>query len=75
MRIRVDDPQLVEDLVHHLRRAGCVATPADVQAHGDGASVNVQLPGALDCEQARLELELYLKVFEAKHPGAGVVVT
>jgi hypothetical protein len=69
MRIRVEDPQLVDELVHHLRRAGCVAVPSDVEAHGDGITVDVQLPAALDEEQARMELELYLKVFEATHPG------
>ena len=69
MRIRVDDPQLVDDLVHHLRRSGCVATPSDVEAHGGGVTVDVQLPAALDERQARMELELYLRVFEATHPG------
>jgi hypothetical protein len=69
MRIRVEDPQLVDELVHHLRRAGCVAVPSDAEAQGDGIDVDVQLPAALDEEQARMELELYLKVFEATHPG------
>jgi hypothetical protein len=69
MRIRVEDPQLVDELVHHLRRSGCVAVRSDVDAHGDGVTVDVQLPAALDEAQARLELELYLKVFEATHPG------
>jgi hypothetical protein len=69
MKIRLDDPQLVDELVHHLRRSGCVATVSDVDAHGDGLTVDVQLPAALDEEQARMELELYLKVFEATHPG------
>ena len=69
MKIRVDDPQLVDELVHHLRRSGCVATPTEVEAHGDGITVDVRLPASLDEEQARMELELYLKVFEATHPG------
>jgi hypothetical protein len=69
MKIRVDDPHLVDDLVHHLRRSGCVATASEVEAHGDGITVDVYLPAALDEEQARLEVELYLKVFEATHPG------
>ena len=68
MKIRVDDPQLVDELVHHLRRSGCTATASEVDAHG-GATVDVQLPAALDPEQARMEVELYLKVFEATHPG------
>jgi hypothetical protein len=69
MKIRVDDPQLVDALVHHLRRSGCQATPSDIEAHGDGVTLDVHLPAALDEEQARMELELYLKVFEATHPG------
>jgi hypothetical protein len=69
MKILVDDPQLVDDLVHHLRRSGCVATPSEVEAHGGGITVDVHLPAALDEEQARMEVELYLKVFEATHPG------
>lgn len=69
MKIRVDDPQLVDELVHHLRRSGCQAAPSEVEAHGDGVTVDVQLPGALDEEQARMEIELYLRVFEATHPG------
>jgi hypothetical protein len=67
MKIRIDDPRLVDDLVHHLRRAGCVATPSEVEAHDDGVMLDVQLPAALDDEQARMEIELYLKVFEATH--------
>ena len=69
MKIRVQQPQLVDELVRHLRRAGCVAVPIEVEAHGAGITVDVQLPAALDAEQARMELELYLKVFEATHPG------
>jgi hypothetical protein len=69
MKIRVDDPQLVDELVHHLRRAGCVATPSEVEAHGGGITVDVQLPAALDAEQARMEIELYVRVFEATHGG------
>lgn len=69
MKIRVDDPQLVDELVHHLRRAGCIATASEVETHGDAVTLEVQLPAALDAEQARMELELYLRVFEATHPG------
>lgn len=69
MRIRVEDIHLVDELVHHLRRSGCVAVPCDVQANGDGITVEVDVPAALDAEQARMELEVYLKVFEATHPG------
>jgi hypothetical protein len=69
MKIRVDDPQLVDELVHHLRRSGCVATPAEIEAHGDAVTLDVQVPAALDEEQARMEIEIYVKVFEATHGG------
>ena len=69
MKIRINDPSLVDELVHHLRRSGCEAEAADVQAHGDGAMVEVGVPGALDDEQARMEIELYVRVWEATHPG------
>jgi hypothetical protein len=72
MKIRVN-PQLVDELVQHLRRSGCVATASEVEAHGDGITVDVTLPAALDREQARMEIELYLKVFEATHPEATTV--
>lgn len=74
MKIRVDDPHLVDDLVHHLRRSGCVAAPSEVEANGDGVAVDVELPAALDEEQARMEIELYLKVFEATHGGPATLV-
>ena len=77
MKIRVDDPQLVDELVQHLRRSGCLATASDVEAHGDGTTVTVevQLPAALDESQARMEIELYLRVFEATHPGKALDLT
>jgi len=75
MKIRVEDAHLVDELVHHLRRSGCVAAPCDVQASGGGITLEVEVTAALDAEQARMELEVYLKVFEATHPGnaAGLI--
>jgi hypothetical protein len=45
-----------------LRRVDCEA-----QADGDGA-VLVEVPDALGEEQARLEIDLYLKAWQASHP-------
>lgn len=73
MKIRVDHLQLVDELVRHLRRSGCVATPCEVEARGDGVMLDVQLPAALDEEQARMEIEIYVKVFEATH-GEGATI-
>ncbi len=69
MKIRVEDPELVDELVHHLRRSGCIATPSEVEAHGEGITVDVRVPAAIDAEQERMEVEVYLRVFEATHPG------
>ena len=69
MKIRVEDPELVDALVHHLRRSGCIATPSEVEAHVEGITVDVRVPAALDAEQERMEVEVYLRVFEATHPG------
>ena len=69
MKIRVEDAHFVDELVHHLRRSGCVATQCEVQASGGGITLEVDVPAALDVEQARMEVEVYLKVFEATHPG------
>jgi hypothetical protein len=69
MKIQVDNPRLVDDLVHHLRRSGCFAMPFEVEAHGKGVMLDVQVPDALDEDHARLEIEVYLKVFEAAHGG------
>jgi len=38
-------------------------------AHADGAdAVLVEVPEALGHEQARLEIDLYLKAWQASHP-------
>jgi hypothetical protein len=40
-------------------------------AHANGVSVVVEVPAAYDDEQARLEVGLYLRIWEAVHPGSG----
>ena len=62
MRIQVHrDAQ--EELLEFLRRADCEA-----RADGDEAVI-VEVPGALGEEQARLEVDLYLKAWQASRPG------
>jgi hypothetical protein len=60
MRIEVN-PEAREELLAFLRRAECEA-----HADGDGAVI-VEVPDAAD-DQARLEVDLYLKAWEASHP-------
>jgi hypothetical protein len=71
MVVRLSDPSLAEKFIGYLRRADCVADLGDVSAHAEGIAVRVEVPAAYDEEQARLEVALYLRVWEAVHPGSG----
>jgi hypothetical protein len=61
MRIQVD-PEAREELLEFLRRADC-----KVRAENDG-TLFVEVPNAPGEEQARLEVDLYLKAWQASHP-------
>jgi hypothetical protein len=69
--VRLSDAGLADELVGFLRRADCVAALGEVHAHAEGIAVEVQVPQAYDEEQARMEVALYLRVWEAVHPGSG----
>jgi hypothetical protein len=71
MVVRLSDPSLADKFIDYLRRADCVADLGDVAAHADGIAVRVEVPAAYDEEQARMEVALYLRVWEAVHPGSG----
>ena len=63
MRVRLSDPSLSDDLLTFLRSMQCVAEPAGFD------TFDVE-PPALPLRQAGLlELELYLRVWDALHPG------
>jgi hypothetical protein len=64
MRIRLSDPALVDDLLEFLRKRQCVAE----QTSED--TLDVELPEVPRRDAAVLELDLYLRVWEATHPGA-----
>ena len=61
MRIAVD-PDAREELLEFLRRVDCEA-----RADGDDAVV-VEVPDAIGEEQARMEVDLYLKAWQASRP-------
>jgi len=61
MRIEVD-PKAREELLEFLRRADC-----DVRPDGEDGVI-VDVPGPVGEEQARLEIDLYLKAWQASHP-------
>lgn len=71
MYVRLSDPGLADEFVGFLRRADCVADLGAVEAHAEGIAVAVEVPEAYDNEQARMEVALYLRVWEAVHPGSG----
>ncbi len=71
MLVRLSDPALAAEFVGFLRRADCIAEVGDVAAHAEGVAVRVEVPQAYDDAQGRLEVALYLRVWEAVHPGSG----
>lgn len=71
MVVRLSDPTLAEKFLGYLRGAECIASLGNVEAHAEGIAVHVELPAAYDEKQARMEVDLYLRVWEAVHPGSG----
>ena len=61
MRIKVR-PEAREELLEFLRLADCQAEAED------DSTVVVNVPAALGEEQARMEVDLYLKAWQASHP-------
>jgi hypothetical protein len=61
MRIQVP-PDAREDLLEFLRRADCRAEAED------DTIVVVDVPAAYGEDQARMEVDLYLKAWQASHP-------
>jgi hypothetical protein len=64
MRVRVSDTALLESLRRYLRAADCVAERAGADA------LDVAVPWAPSDEQARREVDIYLKAWQAMNPGA-----
>jgi hypothetical protein len=71
MIVRLSDAALADEFLGFLRRAECIAEVGEVTAHAEGVAVAVDVPDAYDDAQARLEVALYLRVWEAVHPGSG----
>ncbi len=64
MQVHVSDPSLVDDLVEELARWRCKVEPVDVDI------VSVDLPILMTPRRPEVELDLYLGVWEATHPGS-----
>jgi len=61
VRVRLGDPELAESLRDFLERRECVVVQVDVE------TLDVSLPHEIHAEQARLELDLYLRVWQSLH--------
>jgi hypothetical protein len=61
VRLRLGDPDLVENLSGFLQRRECTVEQVDAD------TLKVSLPHELHAEQARLELDLYVRVWQSLH--------
>ena len=64
MRVRISDAILLGDLADFLETAEC-----RVRKVGE-ATLDVTMPRAPNPEQARREIDIYLKTWQATHPGS-----
>ena len=64
MRVRVSNPALLGDLQRYLRAVQCVAEQSDEN------SLDIYVPHAPSDEQARREVAIYLKTWQAMNAGA-----
>ena len=64
--LRLSDPELVESLRTFLERRECAAVQIDAE------TLEVELPHELHPQQARLELDLYLRVWQSLHSWSAV---
>lgn len=71
VNVRLSDPSLAKEFLGFLRRADCIVDVGEIEAHAEGIAVAVEVPKAYDATQARMEVALYLRVWEAVHPGSG----
>jgi hypothetical protein len=68
MKVKIEDPSLLGELVDYLRRCDCTVGLKD----GLLEVRPRQLPIDASLRYEELELDSYLKVFSAFHPGADV---
>jgi hypothetical protein len=61
VRLRLSDPELIDNLRTFLERRECAVVQVDAE------TLEVDLPHEHHAEQARLELDLYLRVWQSLH--------
>jgi hypothetical protein len=66
VRLRLRDPELADNLRDFLERRECAVIEIDAE------TLEVELPHELHAEQARLELDLYLRVWQSLHDWSQV---
>jgi hypothetical protein len=62
--VHLNDPDLVEDLIERLSDSGCVAVRTGPR------EIEVRSGWPVDDDMAFYELDGFLRVFEALHPGS-----
>jgi hypothetical protein len=63
LHVFISHPELLQDLCAHLKRSGLVVDGCY------GREVKVRPPDGVSTAQARRELDVYLAVWQALHPG------
>jgi hypothetical protein len=66
VRLRLSDPELAESLRYFLERRECAVVLVDAE------TLEVEFPHELHAAQARLELDLYLRVWQSLHDWSPV---
>jgi hypothetical protein len=61
VRLRLSDPELIDNLRDFLERRECAVVQVDAE------TLDVELPHEHHVVQARLELDLYLRVWQSLH--------
>jgi hypothetical protein len=66
VRLRLRDPEIADNLRDFLERRECAVIEIDAE------TLAVELPHELHAEQAGLELDLYLRVWQSLHDWSPV---
>jgi hypothetical protein len=66
VRLRLSNPELADNLRDFLERRECAVVQVDAE------TLEVEFPHELHAEQARVELDLYLRVWQSLHEWSSV---
>jgi hypothetical protein len=70
VHVRLPDRELADEFVAFLRRGDWIGGAAEVEAHAEEIVVEIEVPAGSSEAEARTELELYLKGWEAVYPDS-----